>query len=313
MTPGVGRPATVLRASRLGEARLRNSRPLILALIASYVGLFSYIYVAWASPAFYYFGFTYAPSTSTVAAALVAIAVFAFALPRSIGRLSDFVIWLIFMGIYIPMVMTAGMQGTSLDNATLLIASLAVSFFLIVKIPRIYVRPPFRLATTYSSDRFFLMVCVLYFLILFYYMYSYGSLLSFSTFGEIYEQRARYAGAQSTALAVYATGWLATALNPYLIATGLLDRSKRLWLFIGIFGQLLVYMGSAGKIVFAIVLVTLCFFAFVVRNGGISVARLVIGCIILLLLILLALVLTGYRPTGIALDLLSVGYMRTLG
>ncbi|WP_254021878.1 hypothetical protein [Mesorhizobium escarrei] len=164
----------------------------------------------------------------------------------------------------------------------------------------------------FQAEWFLFFFLGVYFVAVALYVYELGGMLNFSSLGSIYTQRALFAAAAPSAVALYLTGWLSNAMNPYLLAVGMFDRSRRWLLPIAVAGQVLVFMAFAGKVMLVMLFVVVGFFIFAVKDGRIVVPRLVFGAAALGITVSAILIATGYQPTGVAFDVVSTIFMRTL-
>ncbi|TKD48563.1 MAG: hypothetical protein E5W98_00700 [Mesorhizobium sp.] len=297
-----------LRSGNISYARI-----FVLLWVAAYVVVFVDIYVDWATGNFFYLGFTYVYDARNIVIAYSIIGAFAFILPISIGRYSDFFCWMLYLTILIPSVLIVSRQGYTSFDAAWLLVSVAASFFLVIYIPQMIRFKSYSLIRQVSVTTFFFFFLAFYLAAIVFYVVTYGSMMSFSGMDEIYDQRARYGTTQASTLALYLTGWLSNAMNPYLLAIGLFDRTRRWAIAIGLAGQIVVFMAFAGKMMLVILLVTFGFYFFVLRRGAVSTPRLAFGFAALTSSAFAILLVTGYEPVGAAMDAVALIYMRTLG
>ncbi|PDQ17707.1 hypothetical protein CN311_28700 [Mesorhizobium sanjuanii] len=160
---------------------------------------------------------------------------------------------------------------------------------------------------------FFFFFFIFYLSAIAFYIGTYRGMMSFSAMDEIYDQRARFGAMQASTLALYLTGWLSNAMNPYLLAVGLFDRTRRWAIAVGLAGQVIVFMAFAGKMMLVILIVTFGFYFFAINKGRISAPRLAFGFAMLTASSFAMLVATDYQPVGTTLDMVALIYMRTLG
>lgn len=295
------------------KGNISYRRLLTLFWVTVYIVSFVTIYVNWASVNFYYFGFWYNHNPDNLALAYVIIALFAILLPVSVTRYSDFACWILYFIIFIPSVLIVSMQGYETFSPTGLNVSLAASFFLMLYIPRKINFKSYSIPRRIQTDAFFFFFFAFYLAAMAFYLITYGEMLSFSGLDEIYDQRARFSNMDTSAIALYLTGWLSNAMNPYLLAVGLFDRTRRWLIPVGIAGQIIVFMAFAGKMMLVILLVTAGFYFFVLKNGRVSTTRLAFGFAMLTLCALAILAVTNYHPDGLSLDIVALIFMRTLG
>ncbi|MET3580436.1 putative membrane protein SirB2 [Mesorhizobium robiniae] len=297
----------------LRPGNISYARMFVLLWVAVYVIMFVDVYIDWASVSFFYLGFSYVYNENDAVLAYCIIAAFAFILPVSIKRYSDFFCWMLYLTIFIPSVLIVARQGYTSFEASWLIVSVAASFFLIVYIPKMIHFKSYSLIRQVSVTTFFFFFLAFYLAAIAFYVATYRGMMSLSGMDEIYDQRARFGSAQTSTLALYLTGWLSNAMNPYLLAVGLFDRTRRWAIALGLVGQILVFMAFAGKMMLVILIVTFGFYFFVLSKGRIAASRLAFGFVALTFSALAILIATNYQPVGPAMDTVALIYMRTLG
>ncbi|MER8727138.1 hypothetical protein [Mesorhizobium sp. M0195] len=297
-----------LRSENISYARM-----FVPLWVAVYVIMFVDVYIDWASVSFFYLGFSYVYSANDAVLAYCIIAAFSLILPISIKRYSDFFCWMLYLTIFIPSILIVARQGYTSFDASWLIVSVAASFFLVLYIPKVLHFKSYSLIRQVSVTTFFFFFLAFYLAAIAFYIATYRGMMSFSGMDEIYDQRAKFGSVQASTLALYLTGWLSNAMNPYLLAIGLFDRTRRWAIAIGLAGQIVVFMAFAGKMMLVILLVTFGFYFFVLRKGEISTSRLAFGFAALTSSAFAILVATDYKPVGAALDAVALIYMRTLG
>ncbi|WP_288142245.1 hypothetical protein [Mesorhizobium sp.] len=296
----------------LRPQNISYTRVFVLFWVAVYVVLFVDIYVDW-GVSFYYIGFTYVYDQDRMKLTYCIIALFAFILPISITRYSDFFCWMLYLTIFVPSVLIVSMQGYISFDAMSLVLSLTVSFLFIIYIPKMIRFQSYSLIRQLPANAFFFVFFLFYVVAIIFYIGTYRGMMSFSGMSELYEQRARFGETQTSTLALYLTGWLSNAMNPYLMAVGLFDRTRRWAIAVGAAGQVVVFMAFAGKIMLVIIVVTFGFYFFALVKGRISAPRLAFGFAALALLVLGLLAATSYQPSGTMMDMVTLIYIRTLG
>jgi len=207
---------------------------------------FSYIYLI--APNYGYQGFIYAPAEPILVPVAIILAILpSLAMPLHLYKPSAFVLWLIYLVAYAPTQLV--LAYTSLmpfDQLLPLQLSLAASMLAISMVPRIPALP---------LPRFFIPSWLFWLAILGYMALAYADL--FRTFGfrrfaanlsDVYRVRleARETLENAGRLTGYALRWLSEAINPFLMAVGLSER-RRLLLYLGILGQVLVFSFDATK------------------------------------------------------------------
>ncbi|MER9890675.1 hypothetical protein NKJ40_01000 [Mesorhizobium sp. M0119] len=297
----------------LRPENISYTRVFVLFWVAVYVILFVDIYVDWATVNFYYLGFPYVDNPDRMTLAYCIVGVFAFIMPISIAKYSDFFCWMLYLTIFVPSILVVAMQGYISFDAPSLMLSLAASFFLIIYIPKLIQFKSYSLIRQVSANAFFFVFFSVYLAAIVFYIGTYRGMMSFSGMRELYEQRARFGDTQTSTLALYLTGWLSNAMNPYLIAVGLFDRTRRWAIAVGAAGQVVVFMAFAGKIMLVIIVVTFGFYFFALAKGRISTPRLAFGFAALTFVVLGLLAATHYQPGETMLDIVTLIYIRTLG
>ncbi|MER8967703.1 hypothetical protein NKI25_18610 [Mesorhizobium sp. M0808] len=277
-----------------------------------YVVCFMHAYIRWGTVTFFYLGLWYNYDLVNALLAYSIIALFGCILPVSITRYSDFACWIIFLIIFIPAILCISVQGFESFSAPGLMLSLTISFLFMIYIPRVLVFRQGVITQRLQADRFLFLFMGVYFAAVAFYFYEFRGMLRFSSLESLYTQRALFAAAAPSTLALYLTGWLSNAMNPYLLAVGMFDRSRRWLLPIAIAGQVLVFMAFAGKVMLVMLFVVVGFYIFAVKNGRIVVSRLAFGAAALGMLVSAILIVTGDRPSGVAFDVVSTIFMRTL-
>lgn len=278
-------------------------------MIALYMYMYIYIYVQWASPRYYYIGFQYKFDFESITFAYTLGIVTFFALKQRITEYSQYFGWMIYIVIYIPSILSVAMQGFDSVNAYYINLSLTLSFLLIIWTPEILRQ---RKIVPVRRNMIMWYFIPFYLAAFSFYIYSYRDVMTMPSFGDIYDQRATFGAVNAGAIAAYVNSWLSTALNPYLIAVGVFDRSKRWALALGIVGQIAVFMGFAGKIMLAVTVVIILFAVFIVKNDQIKINRLVLAALALIVIPFFTLIMTAYEPEGVSMEVVALIYMRTL-
>ena len=296
-----------------GCAALLPAKAWILGWVGVYSGLFLYIYRVWAAPTYEIFGLVdRETSILPVLFAFGVIALIGVTLPVTIGIYSRYFAWMIYLLVLIPSLLTISVMGSSYYNCYSLIASLAFSFQLMLRIPQSIGNRRFITLRQIDQYRFFIPFFVIYGGLLFVCIYSFHSVMSFAGLDDIYEQRAKadYFATGSTVL-MYLVSWLGNALNPYLIAIGLLHRRHRWMAGLGIVGQLAVYSMFASKGVLAGIAAMIGLAVFGLKNDRPSVIRILLAMSLAMVVVLAVLSQTNFEPEGLSMALASVLYMRT--
>jgi len=239
------------------------------------------VYVNYLSSAYSRFGFAYrSPSPAILAYAFVAVLVPAFILPRTIERVTDFVHWILYFGLYISVIIFPVLQGDlGRTDQFRLVTSLFVSFLIILAPVRLWYPTIGALLKSVSIDArsFWQLFFFAYGLLNIFVIAVFGSHLRLVGLQQIYEQRAEAGDVEASSFVGYATGILAGAFNPFLIALGLCLPRKKLLLAIGIIGQLLIFATAAAKTVVISSAITPVLYHLVVRKGALGNVGLIFG------------------------------------
>ncbi|MEQ1714830.1 MAG: hypothetical protein ABL907_02385 [Hyphomicrobium sp.] len=316
-----------------------GARIATVSAVLVYIFCFIDIYVNWATNLFFYIGFTHDQTSTHLFLAIGAAAVYSIFLPTAISKYSQFACWVIYLSVYIPSVLSLGLQSyVSFDPHQVigvLFASFALLVFVSNKTPRhaSAAQPPrsttrgkasgaFEILKSATQSgvnriqtsplRFYIGVAALQIALTIYYIIVYRDILTFSGLDDLYDQRARFGGFQSDTLGSYLTGWLPNALNPFLIVAGLQDRRARLLVPIGLASQIVVYMAFAGKVILVIPIILILFYFFVYTKGTLSAFRIALGFCGTILIVESILLYSNYTPDGWMASLSGLIYMRTL-
>lgn len=242
------------RASKhAGENRtwqpLFSTWPRVLATLAYLVAL-HWAYVELISPTYDYMGMTYrAPDPWAYAGVVVAVLACAAALPGTVRRASDFMLWVIFLTTAAPSaVMAQYMVTLPVGRATVM--GLTILAGLLVIRVGLTLAPRGVVPTVSLPPRAFFGGLTVFALAMYTVMIATGSLtLGFLGFAEVYAVRAEYkAGLLSLPLMGYLIPVLQTVVNPIFVGFGIYCR-RILPLLFGVVGQVLIYLASGQKIV----------------------------------------------------------------
>ncbi len=207
----------------------------------------SYLYLI--SPQYGYQGFVYAPGEPTIVPISFVLALLpSLSLPLRLSKPSAFVLWLLYLMVYVPVQLMLAYTSGSWPLEYLLPFQLCLLASMLVAslVPRLPVLP---------LPRLLIPAWVFWLVVLSYVALVFTAL--FKTFGlrglaanltEVYKVRleAREALAGAGRWMGYALRWLSEAINPFLMAVGLSER-RRLFLVLGILGQVLIYSFDATK------------------------------------------------------------------
>ncbi len=217
---------------------------LFLAFLGLNLALLAY--VVYGHPVYGYLGLAYAPISFNAYALSSLLAVLpALVLPTDLKRPSDLASWIIYFFCFIPTAIVFPASGL-LANATVFayLISFLAGMMLIITIPRLRV-PSF--SSPLAHRRTFPLVLLSCFMLFSVYILiqNYAS-MRFVGFADVYSQR--FLASETVGFSAYAMGNLSGSINPLLISLGLLQR-KKLYLALGVIGQLLVYSVMAHKFV----------------------------------------------------------------
>jgi hypothetical protein len=269
-----------------------------------------YVYVTWLAPTFYYMGFPeYQGGRTVLWLAFGMVMATAAMLPLQINRLSEFFLWMIFFAVYTPSMLIVPMQGLLPGDGLATVCALALSFQGMHLISRVRIRIP-----RIKIDRRNLTIAlfVSYATLNAYVAWVFGNQLRLVDVSEIYTQREVASDIETGSLVGYAVGFLSGAFNPFLMAVGLVQR-RRLWLLVGILGQIFIYATSAPKIVLVSALIAPLLYVFLVRRPVITSARLGLLVMFSCLLPLAIIPLLGESSGGLGWLIVSLIFMRTYG
>ncbi len=230
----------------------------------AYVALFNWAYATAMSP-WRYIGYTYnpPPPAFVIFSWLVAILP-ALWMPISLRRPSQVGYWLLYVVVFVPscMVPFYTLEMEPIYVATLVLSLLAAFALL----GSIYLLPILRIPRPRMPRALFWTGIVLLSLLLYAQIVSaHGLRIKVVSLASIYELRSEYKAAGG-GFARYAVGWQANAINPLLIAQGLVSGNVVL-LLAGILGQVIIFSITGYKSVFfsGLLLVALLF---VLRSKG---------------------------------------------
>ena len=229
--------------TRSAISRLVN---FLVALSFSSALVWTYIFIL--SPLNGYLGFTYEqPDTGLLVLAMVAAVAPAPFLPLIVERPGGFIIWLVYYGLHIPAVLLPILMGSlSYDHRLELVCYTFVAYVIMALPPprRRVVRtePVF----TMDAQFFWSAFSVVFLGLTLWVFVAFGGHLRLAGIQDIYTHRAASDVVLESSFVGYATGILGGAMNPFLMAFGLV-RKKRLLYLIGAAGQILVYATSALK------------------------------------------------------------------
>lgn len=231
-------------------AWLRAVAPRVVAVLVYALAL-HWSYASLLSPTYAYMGMTYRePDWPAYVVMLGAVLLTAALLPARITRVSDFVLWVVFLITAAPSALLAQyMETLPLKQASELGVMVLVSL-LVIRFGLAAVAGRAVLPTCPLPPRLFFGALTLFALSMYGVMLASGSLsFNFLRFSEVYAVRADY---KATLLTLPLMGYLVPVLqsvvNPVFIAYGIYCR-RWLPLGFGVAGQVLIYLASGQKIV----------------------------------------------------------------
>ena len=217
----------------------------ILLAAGAYAGVLLWVYAAVLSPIFSYEGYTLAwPGPATMLWLLLLALAPAVALPRSLSRPSAFIVWWLYLAVYIPSILVPALSlSLSWEKLLPLHLSLLLSMGLLCLAcsARLLAMGQVKLSPTVFWSTF-----ALIWLAGLAFAYAKSSVVA--NIGSVLRGATEY-GIRSQVYQIvtggnrvlgYVLGELGQALNPFLIAVGILRR-RGLYLAAGIIGQVIVF------------------------------------------------------------------------
>jgi hypothetical protein len=274
-----------------------TARAATIASALVYVSVLMWVYTTQIAPVYAYYGLIDAGPAPTPTLIVTALAALPAAwLPISARRPSFIVLWLLYVAGYVPVsVVPLYLEGdlaTVLPFNLALVGSMAI-LSLIVRLPPVPISVPHL-----SLSAFTQLIVILGLLSLAYIAATFG-VQPPPSLGSVYSRRAEFGVAVGGAAAgAYVVPWTANAINPILMALGMVRKRIEL-IVLGVAGQLLIYSATGFKsVLFSIALVPLVYLT-------ISIARRSFGLLTTLAapLILLLTVAGNSLTGGVALSL----------
>ncbi len=286
------------------------SRTPQVVISAVFCSLLVYVYLTWLSDKFGYFGFTrnndgFSKLWISFALVLISSAM----LSPEIVLFSDFFLWVIFYFLYVPTMLFVPLQDLPHVDVITFILALTTSLHLMRTLARV---PITRFNARFQRRDFIFMVVAAYCVLNIAFVLVFSENIRLVDFYSVYDQRKLASEAANGTLVGYASGMLSGALNPFLMALGLVERRKVL-IFLGIAGQVLVYGALAFKSVLLSIIFLPVFHFWVFRRStwpSANIGHLVLGsCAVPLLL------LGGLSTVAEGWDwqIASIIFMRTYG
>ena len=297
-------------------ARVRAKFLLVLAI---YIPCFLWVYETWGSPNWWYLGLASDGTRSEIIFGISMAVASAFVLPTLIKKYSHYFITLLYWASILPSYLVIARQGYSGVNSYEINSYLFVALTLIAKIPEImdlgHAKKRFHLA----EKRMIVGLTSAYIMLLALFYYNYSGILSFAGIDTIYDQRSAFAKVDVNIFLLYALGWLSTAFNPYFITYGMIDKTKRWMLWLGIAGQILIYMGFASKGFILILFIYFWFYLAVLKAGRLMPERISYVYLVFAIVSVISAYFAGAENVSTSTEygfwptIASVIYMRALG
>lgn len=285
--------------------------PFRLILASAFTAALAWTYVSAIAPSLTYLGFSYFQPDQNIFLLAAAAAVFpALLLPRSAQRPGDFVIWILYFGLYIPSVALPPLMGRLSDaNTQRLIIALGLAFLIICIPPLRKSRSQGRALISIKRSFFWNLFFLGYVGLNLWVLIAFHGHLRLVGLGDVYDQRAASNDVLEGSLIGYVAGALSGAFNPFLMAYGISRRRYGL-LALGAGGQVLIFATAALKSVMVSVIIVSGFYFLLFRKRENSLIR--VGYAFCIPAVLLALLVEQlYRPeASIVKAIFSLVYMR---
>jgi hypothetical protein len=228
-----------------------KGRLTILLGVFIYVLLLNVAYIYVVSPQFSYMGYTYeSPAFITLIAVSALSLLPALWMPVRLQRPSQVVYWILYILVVIPSCFIP-LYRLDIDPVTILMLVFVI-FLNFTGLGIIYLLPTALIPSLQLSPRLFWLCIITLSTVLYAIIIStFGFRLRFVPLIDVYDVRAQYTGilAQHGRLVGYAIPLQASAVNPIVIAYGLVRR-KPLIVALAVIGQLLIYSITGFKTVF---------------------------------------------------------------
>jgi hypothetical protein len=295
----------------LAASVCRHPRVKLAIAIIAFALLLDWIYVNFLTR-FDYLGFSYDPEYDWyMAVAPLLAAISSLWLPVEVTRFSHWVLWLLFWLLYAPVVILVPLQKIPAGAKWPFLVCLLVSFGLTNLCSRLKWRLPRLKGVENRAGKlvFWGVYAGLFAMVL----ATYGAHLQLVGFADVYKLRSENSDLAQSGLVGYAVSNLAWALNPYLMATGLVTRQK-LPLWLGIGGQAVLYSALGHKgVLLSTVLVVGAYYSLLRAPvvSAVAISRIIL-LICALPMIPLAMGLAEDAST-IVPQMVALLYMRTLG
>lgn len=218
-----------------------NTRWAAAAGTAGYIMALEWVYATVIAPAFGYAGLTYAPPDSLALAAIMLLAWSpVLGLPRSLGLLSESVLWTLFLLVYVPgILITFHLAGPVLP----LYATLVIAIAILLVGQRMPRRPLLEGGLAPGRHRVVLILIGLAAMAIV--VAAYGFALELPALDYVFDTRLDYKESSGPLQGVtaYVVPWLGRVICPLMLAVGMRDRSVIL-IGLAILGELMVYSAA---------------------------------------------------------------------
>lgn len=221
----------------------------ILAAVAIYSIALYYTYKLKIAPLYAYTGLTFRePSAYHTAAAVLMVAAVAWMMPRRLKRVSDFILWILFVRTVAPSILLAQFSRTlTPDEALLMGAAVAGSMTMVIVLTAAAPRDALSMKRLHVGIDFWVILGAFAGLIYCYLIVTTGISFRVLSFSDVYDTRADFAEAGGGgAIIGYSLRLLTNVINPLFVARGIYS-GRALPLIAGIGGQFLVYATAGHK------------------------------------------------------------------
>lgn len=217
------------------------------------------------SPIFTYMGFSYLkPPAALYMTALIAALLPSLLLPLRLSSVGGFFLWVLYYTLYLPAILLPVMMGTLPERVCYSLVEALTASFLLMCVPPLNWVASFP-SITMTTEAFWSAFAIVYVILTISLIVVFGGHLQLASVENIYSQRSVGGELGAGSLGGYASGMLAGAFNPFLIALGLANRRPSLVL-LGMGGQVLVYATAAMKSVLLSVVMIPGFYFLVFRR-----------------------------------------------
>lgn len=269
--------------------KTRTIRLMMLFGVLIYILLFHLSYIYFISPSFSYWGYIFEPPSLGywILEILLALCPLIW-MPVNVSRPSQIIYWALYLGVYIP---TLFIPFHTLRTPPMTLLGFgAVLLFclwginLIYRLPLVQIPEPRVKVSNFTFWSFIIALSVFSYG---YLVYSFGFGVEFVGLFEVYGVRAGYRSVlvEKGRLIAYVIGMQSGALNPFLIAYGLMSR-RMLVASLGIFGGIYIYGITGAKTALLTPFGVLALFLILNSSGARFGIRLVYGAVGLVLMCL---------------------------